>query len=67
MGVTQMFADTRKAQEGDDVISLTVPKGIVDEPGIEEDDEVLWTAQHGEETAQIHAPGEQGPSFPSPI
>lgn len=56
MGIKQMFADTRTAQEGDGVIQLTIPKDVVDELGIEGGDEVLWTSEEGEETATIHSP-----------
>lgn len=56
MGIKQMFADTRTAQEGDNVIQLTVPKAVVDELGIEGGDEVLWTGEEGDNTAVIHAP-----------
>lgn len=65
MGVTQMFADTRKAQQGDGVIQVTIPADVADELGIEPSDEILWTAHEGEETAAIHAPGSTAPSFPA--
>jgi hypothetical protein len=57
MGVKQQFADTRTAQESTDgVVSLTVPRAIADELGIEGGDEVLWTGEEGERTATIHSP-----------
>ena len=57
MGIKQKFADTRTAQEGDNVIQLTVPKAVVEELGIKGGDEVLWTGEEGEDMAAIHAPG----------
>jgi len=57
MGVKQQFADTRTAQENDDgVVSITIPSDVADELGIEGGDEVLWTSEEGENTAEIHAP-----------
>ncbi len=56
MGITKQFADTRKAQEGDGSIQLTIPANVVDELGIEGSDDVLWTAKEGEGCAKIHAP-----------
>ena len=56
MGITQKFADTRTAQEGDGVIQVTIPKDVVEELGIEGGDELLWTGEEGEKTATIHAP-----------
>ena len=56
MGITQKFADTRTAQEGDGVIQVTIPKDVVEELGIKGGDELLWTGEEGEGTATIHAP-----------
>lgn len=57
MGIKQMFADTRTAQERDRVIQVTIPKDVADELGIRGGDEVLWTGEEGDDTAAIHAPG----------
>lgn len=59
MGVTQKFADTRTAQAKNGVIQLTVPKDVVEELGIDGQDEVLRTATEGDDTAMIHAPPEE--------
>jgi len=56
MGIKQRFADTRTAQEGDNVIQVTIPKDVADELGIEGGDEVLWTSEEGRNTATIHSP-----------
>ncbi|MCO8243117.1 AbrB/MazE/SpoVT family DNA-binding domain-containing protein [Haladaptatus sp. AB643] len=56
MGIKQRFADTRTAQEGNNVIQLTVPKDIPDELGITGGDEVLWTGEENTDKAEIHAP-----------
>lgn len=56
MGIQQRFADTRTAQEGDNVIQVTIPKDIVEELGIKGGDEVLWTGEEDGDSAEIHAP-----------
>jgi bifunctional DNA-binding transcriptional regulator/antitoxin component of YhaV-PrlF toxin-antitoxin module len=64
MGITQMFADTRKVQHGDHCMQITIPKDVADELGIGPDDEVLWTAEEGDDTASIHSPESTGVSRP---
>ncbi|WP_276298809.1 AbrB/MazE/SpoVT family DNA-binding domain-containing protein [Halorussus lipolyticus] len=55
MGIKQRFADTRTAQEGDNVIQVTIPKDVAEELGIEGGDEVLWTGEEGSDSAEIHS------------
>lgn len=57
MGIKQMFADTRKAQQADGCIQVTIPADVVEELGIKGEDDVLWTAEEGDDTAVIHSPG----------
>lgn len=56
MGIQRQFADTRKAQQGDGCIQITVPSDVVEELGIKGGDDVLWTGKEGEDTAVIHSP-----------
>lgn len=56
MGIQRRFADTRTAQEGDNVIQVTIPKDVAEELGIKGGDEVLWTGEEDGETATIHSP-----------
>ena len=56
MGIKQRFADTRTAQERDSTIQVTIPKDLADELGIEGGDEVLWTGEAGEDSAEVHSP-----------
>ena len=59
-GITGFLAQGRQIQEGDGSFTVTIPKALAMEWGIEHGDNLLFTASEGDDKATIHNPGSEG-------
>jgi hypothetical protein len=59
-GITQFMAEGRRVQEGDGSFTVTIPRSLAMEWGLEHGDQLLFTAAENSEEATIHKPGSEG-------
>jgi hypothetical protein len=59
-GITRFLAEGRRIQHGYGSYTVTIPKALAMEWGLEDGDEVLFTAEEGGTEATIHKPGSEG-------
>ncbi|QAU11446.1 AbrB/MazE/SpoVT family DNA-binding domain-containing protein [Halorubrum sp. BOL3-1] len=59
-GITHFLAEGRRVQHGKGSYTVTIPKALAMEWGLEDGDELLFTAQEGSTEATIHEPGSEG-------
>ncbi|MEZ3163049.1 AbrB/MazE/SpoVT family DNA-binding domain-containing protein [Halorubrum sp. RMP-47] len=58
-GITHLLAEGRRVQDGDGSYSVTIPKALANEWGLEGGDELLFMAEEGESKATIYESGSE--------